>query len=99
MNKKRTNLPMPHINVPTIENPDYIKKYAKSDKMKYAYEKHIKPSIKRDQKRKQSIKKEWLINHLFDISALIVSVIALLKSYEVEIFNLIAWIKQLLEQQ
>ncbi len=98
MNKKRTNLPMPHIDVPTIENPNELKKYSKSDKMKYAYEKHIKPSIKRDKKRKQSIKKEWLINHLFDILALIVSVIALLKSYEIEINNLIIWIKQLLEQ-
>lgn len=32
MNKKRTNLPMPHIDVPTIENTNDFKKYAKSKK-------------------------------------------------------------------
>ena len=80
MNKKRTNLPIPHIDVPTIDNPNDIKKYAKSEKMKYAYEKHIKPSIKRDKKRKRSIKMEWFKNHWIDLLALIISAISLIVS-------------------
>lgn len=80
MNKKRTNLPIPYIDVPTIENPNDIKKYDKSEKMKYAYEKYIKPSIKRDKKRKRSIKMEWIKNHWIDLLALIISAISLIVS-------------------
>lgn len=80
MNKKRTNLPIPHIGVPTIDNPNDINKYAKSEKMKYAYEKHIKPSIKRDKKRKRSIKMKWFKNHWIDLLALIISAISLIVS-------------------
>lgn len=80
MNKKRTNLQIPHIDVPTIDNPNNIKKYAKSEKMEYVYEKHIKPSIKRDKKRKRSIKIEWFKNHWIDLLALIISAISLIVS-------------------
>lgn len=80
MNRKRTNLPMTHIDVPIIDNPNDIKKYKKSDKMKYAYEKHINPSIKRDNKRKRSIKMDWIKNHWINLLALIISAISLIVS-------------------
>ena len=51
----------------------------------------------REFKKRQRI--EWWRTHWIDLSALIISTIALLKSYETKIASVILWCKQLLEQQ
>lgn len=62
-------------------------------------EKYIIPIRKREKAYKKRQRIEWWKTHWIDLAALIISVIALLKSYETEIVSVILWCKQLLEKQ
>lgn len=85
MNKKRTNLPMPHINVPDVEKS----KTSTSEQKRIdnlIKENYAKPIQKREKNFKKSKRNEWfwtkgatLLNILLALIAAITGIISLLK--------------------
>lgn len=85
MNKKRTNLPMPHIDVPDLSKSKISNSEQKRiDKL--IKEKYVKPIRKRETKYKKYKSSEWfwtkgatLLNILLALIAAITGIISLLK--------------------
>lgn len=85
MNKKRTNLPMPHIDVPDVTKS----KISNSEQKridKSIKEKYVKPIQEREKKYKKGKHSEWfwtkgatLLNILLALIAAITGIISLIK--------------------
>lgn len=87
MNKKRTNLPMPHIDVPEVAKSDIKLSNAEQKCIdKSIKEKYIKPIQEREKNYKKEKRSEWfwtkgatLLNILLALIAAITGIISLLK--------------------
>lgn len=87
MNKKRTNLPMPHIDVPDATKSETKLSNAEQKRIdKLIKEKYVKPIQEREKNYKKEKRSEWfwtrgatLLNILLALIAAITGIISLLK--------------------
>lgn len=86
MNKKRTNLPMPHIDIPPIDDDFDLKHFPQNEKWKDIKKKYVSPVIQREKDHKKQLRKEWwwtkgatILNIILALIAAVTGIISLLK--------------------